>query len=78
MAITLPGWLWLHDHGHYRSGTLWQKAQYVFHWFLIFLGAFVCVGGTYAVVDQIKIAYDTGAIGKVFSCADNANTHGSG
>jgi hypothetical protein len=32
---------------------MWQKAQYVFHWFIIVLGLFFLGGGTYAVVKQI-------------------------
>lgn len=53
LAICLPGWLWLHDFGHYKKGNLWQKAQYGFHWFLILLGFFFFIGGTYGVVQQI-------------------------
>jgi hypothetical protein len=32
---------------------MWQKAQYVLHWFIIVLGLFFLGGGTYAVVKQI-------------------------
>lgn len=46
MALMIPGILWLHDFWEYRKGTLWEKTMFVFHWFLIFLGAFLCVGGT--------------------------------
>ncbi|KAI0472924.1 transmembrane amino acid transporter protein-domain-containing protein [Xylariaceae sp. FL0804] len=76
MAISIPGVLWLHDHAHYRRGGAAQKAAYLFHCFLIVLGMFVCVGGTYATVLSINEAYASGEIGSAFSCADNSNTTG--
>ncbi|KAF2029487.1 hypothetical protein EK21DRAFT_101107 [Setomelanomma holmii] len=74
LAIMLPGWLWLHDHGKYRSGGIVKKMIYYGHCFLILLGAFVCVGGTYAVIKSIIAAYASGLIGSAFSCADNSGT----
>jgi hypothetical protein len=74
IAIMLPGWLWIHDHGEYKSGGLVKKTIYFGHWFLILLGAFVCVGGTYAVIKSIIAAYASGLIGSAFSCADNSGT----
>ncbi|KAI1341379.1 amino acid transporter [Xylariaceae sp. FL0016] len=76
MALTIPGILWLHDFGHYRKGGLWQKTCWGFHWFLIVLGLFLFVGGTYSTILEIKNAYATGAIGSAFSCADNSNSSG--
>lgn len=64
LAIMLPGALWLYDHGHYKNGTMGQKAAYYAHWFLPVLGAFLCVGGTYGVVQSIINAYADGEIGK--------------
>lgn len=77
LAITLPGWLWLHDYNHYVKGNLWQKTQWMFHWFLILLGAFMCVGGTYGTVKQIVEAYASGIIGSAFDCADNSGSTGT-
>ncbi|KAH8671161.1 transmembrane amino acid transporter protein-domain-containing protein [Xylariales sp. PMI_506] len=74
MAITIPGILWLYDFRDYRKGTAWQKTQYAFHCFLIVLGLFVCIGGTYSTVLSIKQAYASGEIGSAFSCADNSAT----
>lgn len=45
LALCLPGWLWLYDHGHYRTGNVGQQVAYWLHWALILLGAFLCVGG---------------------------------
>ncbi|KAK6076788.1 N amino acid transport system protein 9 [Seiridium cupressi] len=74
MAISVPGILWLYDFSEYRKGSLWQKTQYFFHIFLILLGIFVCIGGTYSTVLSIKAAYASGEIGSAFSCADNSGT----
>ncbi|TVY42283.1 N amino acid transport system protein [Lachnellula occidentalis] len=74
LAIMLPGALWLYDHGHYRTGSAVQKAMYWAHWFLPLLGMFLCVGGTYGVVESIIEAYADGEIGGAFTCADNSNS----
>jgi hypothetical protein len=74
LAIMLPGYLWVHDHGEYRRGGFKKMLVYYAHWFLIALGAFVCVGGTYAVVKSIMTSYANGTIGSAFSCADNSGT----
>lgn len=65
MAIMLPGWLWMYDHQEWRgSGRVWQKAVYWAHAALIPLGFFMCVGGTYGVVEVIIEAYASGEIGE--------------
>ncbi|KAL4882508.1 transmembrane amino acid transporter protein-domain-containing protein [Aspergillus karnatakaensis] len=74
LAMSLPGWLWLHDHGHYRKGSLVQKVVYGLHVGLVLLGIFFLVGATYGVVKQIIDAYASGLIGSAFSCADNSNS----
>jgi hypothetical protein len=68
LALMLPGWLWIHDHGHWRQGNGMLKAiAYYLHWLLILLGAFFCVGGTYGVAVLIKDAYASGLIGEPLS-----------
>ncbi|KAL3442028.1 transmembrane amino acid transporter protein-domain-containing protein [Aspergillus insuetus] len=74
LAMSLPGLLWLYDHGHYRKGSLLQKVVYLLHIGLVLLGIFFLVGATYGVVKQIIDAYATGLIGSAFSCADNSNS----
>ncbi|KIW55414.1 hypothetical protein PV05_07697 [Exophiala xenobiotica] len=74
VAISLPGWLWCYDHPHYWKGTFLQKVLYVFHVFMIALGLFVTIGGTYAVIQAIIDAYASGQIGAAFDCADNSGT----
>ncbi|KAJ5947672.1 hypothetical protein N7466_000687 [Penicillium verhagenii] len=74
LAISLPGWLWLYGHSEYRSGPILHKIMYVFHVFLIILGAFMAIGGTYGVIVQINEAYSDGQISAAFSCADNSGS----
>ncbi|TQB71878.1 hypothetical protein MPDQ_007252 [Monascus purpureus] len=74
LAMSLPGWLWLHDHGNWKRGSLVQKLVYLFHWGLVFLGLFFLVGATYGVSIEIRDAYRTGIIGSAFTCQDNSNS----
>jgi hypothetical protein len=63
LAISLPGILWLHDHGHYLKGSLVQKIKFVLHIGMVVIGIFFLVGATYGVIIQIKAAYADGTIG---------------
>lgn len=74
LAMMLPGWFWLHDHPQWRKGGAVKMIVYYLHVALILLGAFFCVGGTYATVMLIKSAYADGEIGSAFSCADNSDS----
>ncbi|KAJ8081861.1 hypothetical protein PM082_007707 [Marasmius tenuissimus] len=73
LAIILPAWFWMYDHYHYRKGSAGQQIKYAMHAALIVLGTFICVGGTYGVVQQIVNAFRTGVIESAFSCADNSH-----
>ncbi|KAJ5460134.1 uncharacterized protein N7458_001686 [Penicillium daleae] len=74
LAISLPGLLWLYDHGHYLKGSLMQKVKFFLHIGIVLLGIFILVGATYGVIIQIKAAYADGTIGSTFTCADNSNS----
>ncbi|THV89634.1 hypothetical protein D6D26_09696 [Aureobasidium pullulans] len=74
LAISLPAWLWIYDHMHYRKGSAIKQFSFWMHALFIPLGIFVMIGGTYGVVVQIKEAYASGQIGSAFSCADNSNS----
>lgn len=63
LAISLPGLLWLYDHGDYWKGSLVQKSKFLFHIGMVLLGAFFLVGATYGVIIEIKAAYADGTIG---------------
>lgn len=64
LALSLPGWLWIYDHKSWYKGSALQQAAFCFHAFLIPLGLFILVGGTYGVVEEIIQAYADGTIGK--------------
>jgi hypothetical protein len=75
MAIMIPGALYMYDNAEEsKTGSAWQKIKYYAHALLIVIGAFICVGGTYAVIVQINAAYASGTIGGAFSCADNSDS----
>ena len=65
LALMLPGWLWLHDHGDWRQGNgVGRMIAYWLHWLMILLGAFFLIGGTYGVIVEINAAYADGLIGE--------------
>jgi hypothetical protein len=74
LAISLPGWLWLYSHRDYWRGNFVRVVLYGLHVFLVLLGLFMAVGGTYGVVVQINQAYKNGEISSAFSCADNSGS----
>jgi len=74
LTICLPGYLYLHDYTAYRKGTLIQQSKYWFHWLIIAIGAFLCIGGTYGVIQSIVDDYASGNISSAFSCADNSGS----
>ena len=64
LAIILPGYLWIHDHRGYLRGGAGKKIVFVLHGLMMLLGTFLCVGGTYGVVEEILGAYASGLIGE--------------
>ncbi|KAK8048368.1 hypothetical protein PG994_010098 [Apiospora phragmitis] len=74
LALGLPGYLWVYDHGHYRTGKHWQVLVYYLNWLMIGLAVFLTIGGTYGVVQNIIDAYARGEIDKAFSCKDNSGS----
>lgn len=74
LALGFPAYLWIYDHGHYRTGGFLKAIAYWLNWFIILLSAFLMVGGTYGVIQQVIDAYANGEITSAFSCADNSNS----
>ncbi|WRT68118.1 uncharacterized protein IL334_005093 [Kwoniella shivajii] len=70
LAIVVPMTLWLYDFGHYRKGSMGQKALWVFHVLFIGIGAFMTVGGSYTMIQTIISSYAAGTVDRAFSCAD--------
>ncbi|KEZ45077.1 Transmembrane amino acid transporter [Scedosporium apiospermum] len=74
LALGLPGYLWIYDHGHYRKGGFLKATAYWLNWLMILLSVFLMIGGTYGVIQQVIDAYANGEISSAFSCADNSNS----
>ncbi|KAK0378989.1 hypothetical protein CLIM01_03686 [Colletotrichum limetticola] len=73
-SLIFPALLWMQDFSSYRKGGASKKAMYGFHVFVVLVGLFMVVAGTYSVAVSIKDAYASGLISKVFNCADNSGT----
>ena len=76
LVISLESGMWI-----YYSWAQWQFADRRGKWFytglvlnsfLILVGAFITVAGTYGSVLAIKASFDDGSVGSVWSCADNS------
>ncbi|KAJ5462639.1 Amino acid transportertransmembrane [Penicillium sp. IBT 31633x] len=63
LAVSLPGWLWIADHKSWMRGSMTQQLAFGAHVVLILLGFFMLGGGTYGIVNEIVIAYESGSIG---------------
>lgn len=74
IALVLPAWIWLYDHGDWRTASPGKAVAYYLHWLMALIGCFMCVGGTYGVIQSVVDAYAEGTVGSVFSCADNSNS----
>lgn len=64
LAVMLPGYLWLYDHGSWWQGNAIKKMVYVLHVLMMLLGLFLLIGGTYGIVEEIIAAYHSGLIGE--------------
>ncbi|KAG9570949.1 amino acid transporter, partial [Aureobasidium melanogenum] len=73
-SLVFPALLWMNDYKSLRSGTATQKLKYELHALIVVLGAFMVVGGTYAVGVSIKDAFANGLIARVFDCRDNSGS----
>ncbi|KZS95871.1 hypothetical protein SISNIDRAFT_548020 [Sistotremastrum niveocremeum HHB9708] len=67
----LAGFFWLHDAYHLGDGMNTLKRRWVMttiSLLTILAGAFVCVAGTYVSIKLIVQAYQSGLVGKPFTC----------
>lgn len=74
IALVLPPWLWMFDHGDWRTASVAKAGVYYLHCVWVLLGVFMTVGGTYGIIQSVIAAYDSGEIGSAFSCADNSGS----
>lgn len=74
LCFITEGWMWLHDNwGHRKTDkSLRFKSLVALNVFLIVLGIFIVITGTWASVVSINDSYKNGAITSPFSCADNS------
>lgn len=74
MCFQPMGCMWLYDNWHSgRRGTGRWKAMVGWSVFVIVIGSFCMVAGTYGAVLGIMAAYDGSGRGSAWSCADNSN-----
>ncbi|KAF4228997.1 hypothetical protein CNMCM6805_001791 [Aspergillus fumigatiaffinis] len=70
LAMSIPGWLWLYDNGHYMKDTVIQRVVYLLHCGLVILGLLFLVLAMYGVIVQISDSYNSGAVGSAFGSRD--------
>ena len=80
MSFQPMGFMWLYD--NWRVGkeqkTLAWKLMVAWSVFVIVIGTFLMVGGTYGSIIEIKSAYEESGGAAAWSCADNSNSVKSG
>jgi amino acid permease len=64
LSLILPGCFWLKDFWSWKRGSAGRQAAFWGHVFVVLVGTFMCVAGTYATVQLIIDAYAAGTIGK--------------
>ncbi|KAH8173717.1 transmembrane amino acid transporter protein [Sarocladium implicatum] len=67
-CLIIPAFMGLYMDWQNRSTSKAKMAICVFHIFVVALGSFVTVTGTYTTVQSIVDAYAAGAVGKPFTC----------
>lgn len=76
MCFQPMGGMWLYD--HWRAGRDTKKPKWIFMvcWssFVILVGTFLMVGGTYGCVVSIIDSYNASGGSSAWSCADNSNS----
>ncbi|KAL2799673.1 putative amino acid transporter [Aspergillus keveii] len=73
MCFQPMGCMWLFDNWNKSRGWVW-KLKVAWAGFVVILGCFLTVSGTYGCVVQIIDSYRTGERRVAFSCADNSGT----
>ena len=66
-AIAFPAWMWLFDNWYRRKEdkSIAYKAKIGWNAFMILLGAFLCVAGTYGTVLAIDDNFKSGTVGEL-------------
>ena len=77
MSMQPLGAMWLYDNFKGRSRNVRWMCGAGFSIFVIVVGTFIMVAGSYAAIDGIINDYKTGG-GGAWTCADNSNSAGAG
>lgn len=73
MALNLPALSFFYDNPKaYKASSLKLKLEAGLNAFILVLGTFIWIGGTYASIKVILLAYDEGRVSGIFACDDNA------
>jgi hypothetical protein len=74
MSFQPMGFMWLYDNwSRPEKGTKWQL-MVAWSVFVIVVGTFLMIGGTYGSVVEIMSAYKESGGSAAWSCADNSNS----
>jgi hypothetical protein len=78
MSFQPMGFMWLYDNWNRpEKGIKWQL-MVAWSVFVIVIGTFLMVGGTYGSVVEIMSAYKKSGGSAAWSCADNSNSVAAG
>ncbi|KIR32105.1 hypothetical protein I352_05335 [Cryptococcus deuterogattii MMRL2647] len=72
MALGLPALSFFYDNPKAYKASLKLKLEAGLNAFILILGTFIWIGGTYASIKVILQAYDEGRVSGIFACDDNA------
>ncbi|KAF4425244.1 neutral amino acid permease [Fusarium acutatum] len=68
------GCMWLHDNRRCRNRSLRWKGKVAWSIFIIIIGTFLMIGGTFGSIEGLIFAFQNGS-GGAWSCADNSNSN---
>jgi len=80
MSFQPMGFMWLHDNWSRPKGEQGLKWKLMVAWsiFVIVIGTFLMIGGTYGSIVEIMAAYEKSGGSAAWSCADNSNSVAAG
>jgi amino acid transporter len=80
MSFQPMGFMWLHDNYRNPKNGKGLKWKLMVGWsvFVVVIGTFLMIGGTYGSVVEIMIAYKKSGGSAAWSCADNSNSAAAG
>jgi len=76
LSMQVMGCMWLYDNwsDRHHDHSLGYRALVAWNFFIIIVGSFLMVAGTYGSIDGIIASYNADGSSGVWSCADNSNS----